>query len=82
MQTNERGISINMALAWTLLVSVIGLIWWGDGTLESLQGAAYHLTSALTDTREMIMAERASSAQMEARVRVLENSAIRQDVCF
>jgi hypothetical protein len=30
----------------------------------------------------MIMAERASSAQLEARVRVLENSATRQDVRF
>ena len=36
----------------------------------------------LTETREMIMAERASSAQLEARVRVLENSATRQDVRF
>ena len=40
------------------------------------------LTSALTETREMIMAERASSAQLEARVRTLENSATRQDVRF
>ncbi len=30
----------------------------------------------------MIMAERASSAQLEARVRVLENSATRQDTRF
>ena len=81
-ETTERGITINKALAWTILVSVIGLIWWGGGTRASLQGAADRLTSALTDTREMIMAERASSAQLEARVRVLENSATRQDVRF
>ncbi len=79
-ETTERGITINKALAWTMLVSVIGLIWWGGGTFASLQGAADRLTSALTDTREMIMAERASSAQLEARV--LENSATRQDVRF
>ena len=30
----------------------------------------------------MIVAERANSAQLEARVRVLENSATRQDVRF
>ena len=81
-ETTERGITINKALAWTMLVSVIGLIWWGGGTLASLQGAEDRLTSALTDTREMIMAERASSAQLEARVRALENSATRQDTRF
>jgi uncharacterized coiled-coil protein SlyX len=79
---SERGITINKALAWTMLVSVAGLIWWGGGTLASLQGVADRLTSALTETREMIVAERASSAQLEARVRVLENSATRQDVRF
>ena len=81
-ETSDRGITINKALAWTMLVSVIGLIWWGGGTLASLQSAADRLTSALTETREMIVAERASSAQLETRVRVLENSATRQDVRF
>ena len=28
-EQNERGITINTALAWTMLVSVVGLIWWG-----------------------------------------------------
>ena len=32
-ESTERGITINKALAWTMLVSVIGLIWWGGGTL-------------------------------------------------
>ena len=82
IESTERGITINKALAWTMLVSVAGLIWWGGGTLASLQNAADRLTVALTETREMIMAERASSAQLEARVRVLENSATRQDVRF
>jgi hypothetical protein len=82
IENSERGITINKALAWTMLVSVTGLIWWGGGTLASLQRAADRLTSALTETREMIMAERASSAQLEARVRLLENSAARQDTRF
>ena len=82
IERSERGITINTALAWTMLVSVIGLIWWGGGTLASLQSAADRLTAALTETREMIMAERASAAQLEARGRVLENSAARQDVRF
>ena len=66
IENNERGITINKALAWTMLVSVAGLIWRGGGTLASLQGAADRLTSGLTETRKMIMAERASSAQLEA----------------
>ena len=82
IETNDRGITINKALAWTMLVSVAGLIWWGGGTLASLQGAADRLTLALTETREMIVVERASSAQLEARVRALETSAARQDTRF
>ena len=82
IETSDRGITINKALAWTMLVSVAGLIWWGGGTLASLQGAADRLTLALTETREMIVVERASSAQLEARVRALETSAARQDTRF
>ena len=82
IDNTDRGITVNRALAWTMLVSVTGLIWWGGGTLASLQGAAERLTAALMETREMIVAERASSAQLEARVRALENSAARQDVRF
>lgn len=77
----DRGIPPK-ALAWTMVVSATGLIWWGGGTLASLQSAVERLTFALTETREMILAERASSAQLEARVRVLETSAARQDVRF
>ena len=82
IETSDRGITINKALAWTRLVSVAGLIWWGGGTLASLQGAADRLTMALTETREMIVVERASSAQLEARVRALETSAARHDTRF
>lgn len=82
IDSTDRGITINKALAWTMLVTVAGLIWWGGGTLASLQGAADRLTTALMETREMIVVERASTAQLEARVRALENSATRQDVRF
>ena len=61
IENNKRGITINKALARTMLVSVAGLTWWGGGTWASLQSAADRLTSALTETREMIVAERASS---------------------
>jgi len=82
IETNDRGITINKALVWTMLVSATGVIWWGGGTLASLQGAADRLTLALTETREMIVVERASSAQLEARVRALETSAARQDTRY
>lgn len=81
-ENSERGITISTALAWAMLVSVIGLIWWGGSTLASMQGAADRLNAAQSESREMIMAERSSSAQLEARVRMLENSATRQDVRF
>ncbi|QBX35023.1 hypothetical protein E4191_10115 [Paracoccus liaowanqingii] len=82
IDNTDRGITVNKALAWTMLVSVTGLIWWGGGTLASLQGATERLTAALMETREVIVADRASSAQLEARIRALENSAARQDVRF
>jgi hypothetical protein len=82
IENNERGITINKALAWSMLVSVAELIWWGGGTLASLKGAADRLTFALTETCKMIVAESARSAQREARVRTLENSATRQDARF
>lgn len=47
----DRGITINRTLAWTMLVSVAALIWWGGGTLASLQGAAERLTAARRDVR-------------------------------
>ncbi len=81
-ESSERGVTINTGVAWTMLVSVVGLIWWGGSTLASMQGAADRVNIALSENREMIMAERTSSAQLEARVRVLENSATRQDVRF
>ena len=31
IEQSERGITINKALAWTMLVSVTGLIWWVAG---------------------------------------------------
>ena len=51
IENTEPGITINKALASTMLVSVTGLIWWGGGTPVSLQSAADRLTSALTETR-------------------------------
>ena len=75
IENNKRGITSNKSLARKMLVSVAGLIWWGGGTHASLQRAADRLISALTETREMIMAKRAGSAQLQARRRVLEISA-------
>jgi hypothetical protein len=48
-------------------------------TLSSLQGAANRLTLALTETRKIILVERASSAQLESRVRAPGTSAALQD---
>ena len=31
IEQNERSITISKALAWTMLVSVTGLIWWVAG---------------------------------------------------
>jgi hypothetical protein len=49
IENNDGGITINKALAWIMLAFVTGLIWWGGGTLASLQGTADRLIKSGLD---------------------------------
>lgn len=82
IENSDRGLTINKQLAWTMLVALIALVWYGGSTITGLQNATDTLTLALGDTKTLIAAERASSVTLEARVRTLENSATRQDTRF
>ena len=75
---HECVFTTNKALGWATLVSSAGPIW-RSGKLALLQSAVDRLTPNLMESREMILAERKGSAELEARVSVLENSCFKQE---
>lgn len=79
IENSDRGLTINKQLGWTILVSLVGLVWWGATTLTQLQAATNALTAALGEMRAMTAQDRTASAQMEVRVRTLETQAGRSD---
>jgi len=75
IENSDRGITLAKPLAWTMLVSVIGSVWYGGSTVSSL----------IYSTNSMVQAvsvQQAAISQMEVRVRALENNASRQDARF
>lgn len=82
IENSDRGITLNKSLAWSMLVAIVGLVWFGGSTIARLQGATENLTAALNRTEQTIAADRNLTASIEARVRVLETTTTRQDVKF
>lgn len=82
IENSDRGLTINKSLAWTMLVALVGLVWYGGSTITGLENATSSLTLALADTKILIAAERQAATSLESRVRTLENSATRQDARF
>lgn len=79
IENSDRGLTINKQLGWTILVSLVGLVWWGGTTLTQLQSATTALTAALGEARAVMAQDRTALAQMEVRVRTLETQAGRSD---
>lgn len=75
IENSDRGITLAKPLAWTMLVSVVGAVWFGGSTVASLSQSTQSVINALA-------AVQATSASVEARVRTLENNASRQDARF
>lgn len=75
IENSDRGITLAKPLAWTMLVSVVGAVWYGGSTVASLSQSTQSVIMALA-------AVQSTSAQVEARVRTLENNASRQDARF
>lgn len=82
IENSDRGITLNKPLAWSILVTVAGLIWFGASTVASLQSTVENLAVALTRTETTIAADRISAGAIEVRVRALESMTARQDVRF
>lgn len=75
IENSDRGITLAKPLAWTMLVSVIGTVWYGGSTVASLSHSTQSMVTAVS-------AQQAAIAQVETRVRALENNASRQDARF
>lgn len=75
IENSDRGITLAKPLAWTMLVSVVGAVWYGGSTVASLSQSTQSVITALA-------AVQSTSVSVEARVRALENNASRQDARF
>lgn len=75
IENSDRGITLAKPLAWTMLVSVIGAVWYGGSTVSSLSYSTNSMVQAVS-------VQQAAISQVEVRVRALENNASRQDARF
>ena len=75
IENSDRGITLAKPLAWSILVSVVGAVWFGGSTVASLSQSTQSVIATLS-------AMQATSTQVEVRVRALENNASRQDARF
>lgn len=90
IENSDRGITLNKSLAWTIFSSLVVLVWWGGATLSRTQNTLDALAAAqMADRMEArtAMAEgraesRTATAQVEQRVRALENTQSRVDAQF
>tara|TARA_R100000541_G_scaffold58004_1_gene68641 strand:+ start:1096 stop:1437 length:342 start_codon:yes stop_codon:yes gene_type:complete len=79
IENSERGITLNKTLAWTMLVALVSLVWFGGTTVASLNATTENLDNAISDTRMIVADDRRLAVQIEARVRSLENDRSRND---
>lgn len=75
IEKSDRGITLAKPLAWTMIVSVIGAVWYGGSTVASLSYSTNSMVQAVS-------VQQAAISQVEVRVRALENNASRQDARF
>jgi uncharacterized coiled-coil protein SlyX len=72
IENSDRGITLAKPLAWTILVAIVTLVWWGGTTIQSMQSTLTNLGGIITETRLL-------SSQSETRIRALEVSTTRND---
>jgi len=75
IENSDRWITLAKPLVWTMLVSVIGAVWYGGSTVASLSYSTNSMVQAVS-------VQQAAISQVEVRVRALENNASRQDARF
>lgn len=80
IENSERGITLNKSLAWTMLVALVGLVWYGGTTVARLQHALDSQIAALAELRTTLVDERGTMIALESRIRTLEQGGVRLDV--
>ena len=68
IENSDRGITLAKPLAWSMLGTIVAVVWFGGSTVASLSNSTQAVTSALTVMQ-------AAGVQIEGRVRILENNA-------
>ena len=68
VESGDRGVTLNKALAWSILVVLASLIFYAGSTVSGL-------TQSVETQNELIRDAAVSRGQLEVRVRVLENAA-------
>lgn len=68
IENSDRGITLAKPLAWSMLGSIIAVVWFGGSTVANLSQSTQAVTTALSNVQ-------AANVQIEARVRSLENNA-------
>ena len=67
IENSDRGITMAKPLAWSILASIVAVVWYGGGVIAGLSGSTQTVTSTLSTMQ-------AANVQIEGRVRSLENN--------
>ena len=68
IENADRGITLAKPLAWTMLVAIVAVVWFGGTTVANLSLSTQAVTTALSTMQ-------GANVQIEGRVRALENNA-------
>lgn len=80
--TDERGITLNKSLAWTMLVAIISAAFWVGVTVTQLQSDTMNFTETMKEVKQTIDDDRAGATAREARIRALERDSAGQAARF
>lgn len=81
IENSDRGITVSKTLGWAILVSIVSMVWWGGSTISELSTSQEQISTELVRmeqrTDDRIDRNSTNTAQLEGRVRSLENLANR-----
>jgi hypothetical protein len=75
IESSDRGITMAKPLAWTILASIVAVVWYGGHTVATTTSAINTMLARFAD-------QQAQVTQIESRVRHMENASSRQDQRF